>query len=43
MDGDAYKKQAKKNRFEKPVVTLAGTTGHRVLNISFCGSYFMMF
>ena len=35
------KKQAKEKN--KSIVTLSGTTGHTVLNKSFCGYYFNIF
>ena len=39
MYEDAYIKKSE----NKLIVTLTGTTGRRVLNKSFCGSYFRMF
>ena len=44
MDKDSYKKQAKLlENIRKSIITLAVTTGKRLLNKSFCGSYFGMF
>ena len=36
-------KEYSNHHFKKSIFTLAGTTGQRVLNKSFCGSYFRMF